>query len=123
MSQPTRSVTVTVYHIRGSSRTRRGFAVRCKKVGAVSVASTGTLRERKSLAAAGWIKSVGVYRRDALIASGTPAADAEQETDLRAISAMIKPVPTWFTDEDAYVYDNISDAWLIVVPLEAPNPC
>ena len=53
----------------------------------------------------------------------TPAADAEQETDLRAISAMIKPVPTWFTDEDAYVYDNISDAWLIVVPLEAPNPC
>ena len=69
---------------------------------------------RERMAAAAWVKCEGVQRRETLAQLEVPEELVRHQTDIRAIAAEIKPGPSDFL-EDAYVYDNGVESWLILI--------
>ncbi len=78
------------------------------------MAERGEYGRREGMAAAAWVKCEGVHRRETLAELEAPEGLVRHQTDIRAIAAEIKPGPSDFL-EDAYVYDNGVESWLILI--------
>jgi hypothetical protein len=78
------------------------------------MAERGEYGCRERMAAAAWVKCAGVHRRQTLAELEAPEELVRFQTDIRAITAEIKRGPSDFL-EDAYVYDNGVESWLILI--------
>ena len=78
------------------------------------MAERGKYGHRERMAAAAWVRCEGVHRRETLAQLEAPEELVRYQTDVRAIAAEIKPGPSDFL-EDAYVYDNGVESWLILI--------
>ncbi len=114
MSRPGRFCRVTVFVLRRSDKTRRGITVRYRRLGSFRMAERGKYGHRERMAAAAWVRCEGVHRRETLAQLEAPEELVRYQTDVRAIAAEIKPGPSDFL-EDAYVYDNGVESWLILI--------
>lgn len=75
------------------------------------------------MAAEAWVRCEGSRRRAKLIELNAPEQLVRHETDARAIAAEIQRAPAGFGDDEAYVYDNGVESWLMLIsdhPLPAP---
>lgn len=115
MPQPNRSRLVTVFRLHRSAETRKGLAIRYRRLGAFRIASRGKYGHREGMAAEAWVKCEGFRRREFLIELGAPKQLVRHETDTRAIAAEIKSAPSAFGDDEAYVYDNGVESWLMLI--------
>jgi hypothetical protein len=115
LPQPVRSRLVTVFHLHRSAKTRGGLAIRYRRLGTFRIASRGEYGRRERMAAEAWVKCEGFRRREFLIELGAPKQLVRHETDTRAIAAEIKSAPSAFGDDEAYVYDNGVESWLMLI--------
>ncbi|MCU0982300.1 MAG: hypothetical protein MUF25_24350 [Pirellulaceae bacterium] len=126
MPQPNRLRLVTVFRLHRCAETREGLAIRYQRLGVVRLASRGQFGHRQRMAAEAWVRCEGPRRRARLIELNAPEPLVRHVTDARAIAAEIKPAPSGFGDDEAYVYDNGVESWLMLISyhtLPAPGAC
>lgn len=115
MPQPNRLRLVTVFRLHRCAETREGLAIRYQRLGVVRLASRGQFGHRQRMAAEAWVRCEGPRRRARLIELNAPEPLVRHVTDARAIAAEIKPAPSGFGDDEAYVYDNGVESWLMLI--------
>lgn len=126
LPQPNRLRLVTVFRLHRCAETREGLAIRYRRLGVFRIASRGEYGHRQRMAAEAWVRCEGPRRRAKLIELNAPEPLVRQVTDARAIAAEIKPAPSGFGDDEAYVYDNGVESWLMLISyhtLPAPGAC
>jgi hypothetical protein len=121
MSKSRNSYRVTVFRLRRSTKTRYGITIRYRRMGAFRAPKRGKRGHRKQMAAKAWVKCEGNERAETLAKLDAPGPYVRHQTDVRAIAAEIGPGPSEFL-EDAYVYDNGFESWLILIADDEMDP-
>jgi hypothetical protein len=61
------------------------------------------------------MECLGTLRRDKLIELNAPEQLIRHETDAQAIATELKRAPSGFWNDEAYIYDNGVESWLLVI--------
>jgi hypothetical protein len=111
-----------VFVLRRTENNQKSLSMHYQHVRSLLLDERGDRGERELMAAIAWVTCEGMSRRKTLSKLRAPDRIQRSQTDTQAIAAEIRPGPSEFL-EDAYVYDNKVESWLILIADDDTEAC
>ena len=113
---------VSVFVLRRTENNQKSLSMHYQHVRSLLLDERGDRGKRELMAAIAWVTCEGMSRRKTLSKLRAPDRIQRSQTDTQAIAAEIRPGPSEFL-EDAYVYDNKVESWLILIADNDTEAC